>query len=187
MSDVSPELKFTYEDYLHMPEDRRYELIDGDLLMTPAPSPYHQIVCARIQEAIRHFVDERRLGVVLFAPCDVYFSRHDVVQPDILYIAADRIAMIKQNYIQGPPDLVVEILSPSDPTRDLEIKRKLYARYGVREYWIVDPDAKTIEVLYREGSDWKSAQTFASGDRLASPLLQDFRLDLSGVFKPLAS
>ncbi|MGH9341095.1 MAG: Uma2 family endonuclease [Acidobacteriota bacterium] len=184
MSDVSPELKFTYEDYALMPGDKRYELIDGDLLMTPAPRPYHQIVAKRIEAALDSFVEERGLGLILYAPCDIYLSRYDVVQPDILFIAKDRLGIVQEKYIRGAPDLVVEVLSPSDPERDRETKRKLYARYGVREYWIADPDVKSIEVMHREQTEWKAIQTFSRADRLVSPLLPDFQLDLSLVFKP---
>lgn len=184
MNPVRPELKFTYEDYLLLPEDKRYELVDGDLCMVPAPRTYHQIVSGRIQNALYQFVTERNLGVVIDAPCDVYFSRYDVVQPDILFIASDRLGIIKERYIQGAPDLVVEILSPSDPGRDREVKRKLYALYGVREYWIVDPDAKSIEVLRRQEGALHTVQTFVAADSLRSPLLEGFHLSLPPVFKP---
>ncbi len=184
MTPTKPELKFTYEDYLLLPEEKQYELIDGDLHMVPAPRPYHQTVSGRIEWALRGFVQERGLGEVFYAPCDVYFSRQDVVQPDIFFIASDRLGIIKENYIQGAPDLVIEILSPSSSEKDRELKRKLYALHGVREYWLVDPDAKSIEVLVRREGDLRTAQTFVSEDWLTSPLLQDFRLSLAAVFMP---
>jgi Uma2 family endonuclease len=187
MKPSGSEIKFTYQDYLLLPEEKRYELIDGDLHMVPTPRPFHQTVSLRIVEALSRFVQQQGLGEIFYAPCDVYLSRHDVVQPDIFFIASNRLGIIKENYIQGAPDLVIEILSPNNPERDRELKRKLYARHGVREYWIVDPDAKSIEVLVRREGSFETVQTFVADDWLTSPLLQTFRLSLTVVFKPLAS
>lgn len=184
MTPTKPELKFTYDDYLLLPEDKRYELIDGDLYLVPAPRTFHQIVSLRIGAALNDFVDKNLLGQVIAAPCDVYLSQHDVVQPDILWISPDRLGIMKEAYVDGAPDLVVEILSPSDPKRDRELKRKLYARFGVREYWIVDPDAKSIDVLTRQEGDLKTVQVFVADDTLTSPLLQEFELSLTVIFKP---
>lgn len=183
MTPTKPELKFTYEDYLLLPEDKQYELIDGDLYFIPAPRPYHQIVAGQIGVALHLFVDERGLGKVIHAPCDVYFSRYDVVQPDILFITSERLGIIKETNIQGPPDLAIEIISPSNPRKDRELKRTLYARYGVREYWIVDPDARSMEVFTRQEGDLKLHQTFVADDWLTSPLLEGFRLSLPVAFK----
>jgi Uma2 family endonuclease len=177
MTSIRQDLKFTYEDYLLLPEDKRYELVDGDLYMMPSPRTYHQIVCAQIELKLRQFVEKKKLGIILHAPCDVYFSRYDVVQPDILFVAHDRRGTIKERYVQGPPDLVVEALSPSEPERDREIKRKLYARYGVLEYWIVDPDAKSIELLVRR------LGAFVGKEKLTSPVLKGFKLSLAAAFK----
>ncbi|HEV8130765.1 MAG TPA: Uma2 family endonuclease [Acidobacteriota bacterium] len=185
MNPAKPEIKFTYEDCLLLPEGKQYELIDGDLYMIPAPRPYHQIVSGRIYSALLQFVDEHKLGMVIPAPCDVYFSQHDVVEPDILFITADRLGIIKENYIQGAPDLLVEVVSPSGQERDRTVKRKLYALYGVREYWIVDPDAKSIELLTRHEGDLRTARTFVGNESLTSPLLSGFQLSLAEVFKPL--
>jgi Uma2 family endonuclease len=179
------EIKFTYEDYLLLPGEKRYELIDGDLHMVPAPRTFHQLVSVEIMEALNRFVREQGLGRVFSAPCDVYFSRQDVVQPDILFIASNRLGVIKENYIQGAPDLVIEILSPSSEEMDRQLKRKLYALHGVREYWIVNPDAKSIEVLTRQEGDLRIVQTFVADEWLTSPLLEGFRMLLLEVFRPL--
>jgi len=182
MTPTRPELKFTYEDYLLLPEDKQYELIDGDLFMVPAPSLYHQVVCRRISVALTQFVDDRHLGEVLWAPCDVYLSQFDVVQPDIFFIASERRGIMKEACVQGAPDLMVEIISPSDPKKDRDLKRKLYARFGVREYWIVDPVARSIDVLVREEGDLRGLQTFVAEETLHSSLLPDFQLHLGSVF-----
>ncbi len=183
MTSTRSELKFTYDDYLLLPEDKRYEIVDGDLYLVPAPRTYHQIVCAQIESKLRQFVEKKKLGVVLDAPCDVYFSRYDIVQPDILFVAYDRRGMIKEKYVQGPPDLVIEVLSPSEPERDREIKRKLYAHAGVLEYWIVDPEAKSVEILSRRRGTLTKVRTFVGKEALTSPLLKGFKLSLPAAFK----
>src|SRR6266498_4123278 len=133
-------LRFTYEDYLLLPEDRRYEIIDGDLFMTPAPGTPHQRIVGNLYLRLRQHVDDSGLGEVLCAPCDVVLSPTDVVQPDILFVAAARLSIIGEKYISEAPDLVVEVLSPSTAERDQDLKMKLYARFAVREFWIADPE-----------------------------------------------
>lgn len=168
---IPPELRLTYEDYCRMPPGERYELLEGDLRkMTPAPSVLHQKVSGGIEKALRQWVDGHSLGEVYDAPIDVVLSEHNVVQPDILYT------------IQGAPDLVVEILSPSTVELDRGTKRRLYARYGAREYWIVDPDGRSIEVTSHNGRELATVQVYPSGTTLASPLLKEFVLEIDWVF-----
>ena len=150
MSFFHPDLRFTYRDYCQLPEDRRCELIEGDCIMVPAPSPAHQEIVIRLLLELREHVSREGLGRVLMAPCDVYLSRHDVVQPDILFIGAQRQGMIEEKLIRGAPDLLVEVLSSSSQARDREMKRKLYGRFGVREYWLVDPERRRVEILTRQ-------------------------------------
>lgn len=185
MKEVPRQLKFTYHDYVLLPEDKQYELIDGDLYMVPAPTPYHQSIAGRIEFELRRFVKEHTMGEVLHAPCDVYFSQYDVVQPDILYVSSERLGIIKERYVQGPPELVVEILSPSSRDKDRQIKRKLYGRHGVREYWIVDPEAKSVELLTRQETSLETLHTFVDPDLLTSPLLPGFKLQLPTIFEKL--
>jgi Uma2 family endonuclease len=179
---VSPALRFTYNDYLLLPEDRRYEIIDGDLFMTPAPTPYHQLVSANLHSALRDVVLEHRLGRVLYAPCDVVLSPTDIVQPDILFVAAARLSIIGEKYISAAPDLVVEILSPSTAERDQDLKRKLYARFGVREFWIADPEKKTVEVFVDTAEGFRRESLFGIGETLRSPLLPGLEIPLAEVF-----
>jgi Uma2 family endonuclease len=186
MKAEKPDLRFTYTDYTHLPEGLSYELIDGDFFMVPAPRPFHQIVAARILNALSRYVEEHDLGEVIPAPCEVKLSEYDVVQPDILFVSKKRLASIKEQYVAGPPDLVVEVLSESDPSRDTQIKRKFYSRYGVREYWIADLKG-TVQILRQEQGQLRVSQTFHSGEVLISPLLGDFRLTLSDVFRPLSA
>ena len=175
-------LRFTYQDYLQLSEDRRYEIVDGDLYMVPAPIPYHQKVSRNIEFQFHQHVLAHDLGEVFYAPCDVLLSETDVVQPDILFISKDRLSIIKETNIQGAPDLVVEILSPASEKRDRGAKQKLYARAGVTESWIVDPTAKTVEVFSLGEAGYQRINLFNHGDTLRSPLIPDLSISLSAVF-----
>jgi len=175
-------LRFTYQDYLLLPEDRRYEVIDGDLFMTPAPTPYHQLVKKRIEYLIDEFVEKNRLGLVLDAPCDVVLSETDVVQPDILFISTARLSIVGEKFISAAPDLVVEVLSPATETRDRIAKAKLYAKNGVRELWIVDPEARTIELLVNSGDGFRREALAGTGDTLRSVLLAGLEIPVAAVF-----
>ena len=157
----SARLKFTYGDYLLLPEGDRRELIEGDFFITPVPNIRHQesgsitpvpnirhqVISRNLGIRLWEHVDTNGLGQVFLAPTDVVLSPESVVQPDILFVSNERRGIITEANVSGAPDLVVEILSPSTAERDRELKLTLYARYGVREYWIVDPDDETVEVM----------------------------------------
>ena len=156
---MSTSTKFTYKDYLQLPEDTRYEIIDGELFMVPAPVPYHQIVSRNLEFYLHQHVKENNLGEVLNAPCDLILSNTDVVQPDLLFISQARLSIIKETNIQGAPDLVVEILSPASEKRDRGKKQKLYAQNQIQEYWIVDTQTKSIEILQFTQSEYMRASS----------------------------
>ena len=164
-------VRFTYHDYLLLPEESRYEIIDGDLQMSPSPTERHQQAAGNLYEVFARFVRERRLGRVLIAPFDVVLSETDVVQPDILFVAKDRAAIIRDNGVFGAPDLVIEVLSPATAQRDRTVKAKLYARAGVKELWLVDPEARTIEVLANGPNGFRQGSFSQAGDTASSPLL----------------
>ena len=176
------DIKFTYDDYVLLPEDKRYELIGGDLIMTPAPLTTHQRVSQNINNSLWSFVKDRELGKVLYAPVDVVFSEEDVVQPDILFIAKDRLGILTEKNVKGAPDLVIEILSLSNAKMDLVIKKKLYAKFGVREYWIVHPDEKSVEVMTWAEKGFKTVQVYLHNTLLRSPLLRDFSMPVNEIF-----
>ena len=176
-------IRLTYEDYCRMPSGQRYELVEGGLRVVPSPSVAHQEISKRLERALLEWIEDRNLGKVYNAPIDVVLSEHDVVQPDILYVSQERLGIIKEANIQGAPDLVVEILSHSLAEWDRATKRRLYARYGVREYWLVDPEAKTIEVTANNGRELVTLQVYSSGTTLTSPLLPDFALDVDKLFQ----
>ncbi len=140
--------EWTYEDYCQLPEDgKRYEVIDGRLYVTPAPSPYHQILSTRLLRAFEPF-ERAGKGQMLHAPLDVLMPGTTPVQPDLVLIGADQTSMITRRAIEGVPLLLVEILSPSTAGRDRTLKLNKYAGCGVEHYWILDPFARTLE-LYR--------------------------------------
>jgi Uma2 family endonuclease len=176
-------VRFTYSDYLQLPEDKRYEILDGELCVVPAPNIGHQRVGLRLKLALFKYVEDHSLGEVFDAPCDVVLSEENVVHPDILFVSSRRHHIVGPANVGGAPDLAVEILSPSRRGADLEIKRKIYARFGVQEYWTVDPDAGTVEVLVWSESGYASAGVYAITDRLSSPLLPELNLPLSEIFK----
>ncbi|HEV8232328.1 MAG TPA: Uma2 family endonuclease [Thermoanaerobaculia bacterium] len=182
---VPESLRFTYEDYARLPDDRRYEVIEGELYLTPAPTPFHQIVKGRIERLLEDHVEERALGLVLDAPCDVVLSRFDVLQPDIFFISSERLAMIGEKYISDAPDLVVEVLSPGTRKRDRLLKSKRYARFGVREMWIADPDKKTIEVHVNTGKSFRREALYAGDDVLRSPMLPGLQIPLARAFSEI--
>ena len=179
---VPESLRFTYEDYLLLPEDRRYEIVDGELFLTPAPTPYHQSVAMRLGFALHAFVEREGLGQVFIAPCDVVLSRFDVLQPDIFFISAGRLSIIGEKYISDAPDLVVEVLSPSTADRDQGAKARQYAKFGVHEMWIVDPQARTIEVFRSSSEGFRREATCSATDVLGSPRVPGLEIPLERVF-----
>ena len=183
MLSPNPAVKFTYEDYQHTPEDKRYELLDGELIMVPAPNLGHQRIGIRLGALLHGFAQERGLGEVFHAPCDVVLSNTDVVQPDLLFVSNERAhLLLGGDSVRGAPDLVVEILSPSTAGQDRTLKRALYVKHGVKEYWLVDPDARTVTVL-RLGEDaFEVEAIYGEGQTMTSPTLTGFSVDLNEIF-----
>ena len=182
MARSTPAIKFTYADYRNTPNDKRYELLDGDLVMTPAPGTAHQRVLRKLTIQLGLSVERTNVGEVFVAPFDVVLSDTDVVQPDLLFVSNERSHIITDENIQGAPDLVVEILSPSTAERDRTYKRALYAKYGVGEYWLVDTDAKSVTVLFQSDHGFTPAGTYGEGHVLISPTLRNFTLDPVEIF-----
>jgi Uma2 family endonuclease len=184
--DSSP--KLTYEDYLRIPDDgKRHEIIDGEHYVTAAPFVRHQKIVMRLSIRLGGFVENHSLGDFLSAPTDVVLSDHDIVQPDLLFISNERRAIVEDKNIQGAPDLVIEILSERNRRLDEVIKRQAYERFGAREYWILDPRWKTVQVLERasEGLRRKPQLSVAAGDVLTTPLLPGLEISLAEIFDEL--
>ena len=165
--------KLTYADYLALPGDGRYELHDGELVMVASPNEPHQRTSLLLTRQLL-VVEDKGLGRIYVAPFDVILSDTEVVQPDLLFVSQERAHIITHANIQGAPDLVVEILSPSTSNRDWTRKREMYARHGVKELWIVDPDARIIWVMVLRDETISSLRACTVMDSLSSrPLLKD--------------
>lgn len=177
-----PRVKLTYQDYLQMPEDQRYEVLEGDLRMVPAPGFLHQQVLSNLNSAIKAYVQQRGLGRVFFAPLDVILDEDSVVQPDLLVILQDHLSILKPEGVRGAPDLVVEVLSPGTAHRDRGVKRRIYGRYGVQEYWLVDLQERTVEVTRLRDGLLETVSIYSAGASLYSPLFPDLPLALDDLF-----
>ena len=179
---MGTQIQFTYEDYRKLPDDERYQLIEGELVREPAPKTYHQRISGKLFYYLYQYVQEHEVGVVYDCPVDVLLSQINVLQPDILFISRTRESIVEEDYVRGAPDLVVEVLSPSTSHRDRGVKMDLYARFGVREYWIVDPEARSMEVLSLTADGYQTFGRFECPSQLVSPLLPGLKIDLGTVF-----
>ncbi len=179
--------KLTYVDFLEFPDDgQRHELIDGEHYVTPSPFLRHQELSRRLTVELELHLRQHGGGRVFYAPLDCVFTDFDVVEPDILLVTADQFHILTEEHIQGAPALVVEILSKGTRKVDETIKRDLYDRVGVREYWLVDPAGQRITVYARSG-DRLGRQQHLSAERhdtLTTTLLPGFALSLSDYFLP---
>ena len=184
-----PNRRLTYDDFLLFPEGDglRHEIIDGEHYVTAAPNLRHQELVGRLFLTVGGFVEDRPdRGRAFLSPFDVVFSFHDIVEPDLVFVAPDQFDILTDKNIQGTPALVVEILSPATRKRDREIKRQLYDRSGVREYWLVDPEQDAVTIYRRtlDGSFPRTARLTAKAlDTLDSPLLPGWSLGLARLFR----
>ena len=185
--DGSARVKLTYEDFLLFPDDgKRHELIDGEHYVTPSPNTRHQRISGRLHLLIGVWLKEHPIGHLFYAPFDVVFSNFDVVEPDLLYMSNERAAhILTEKHVTGAPDLVIEIGSPGTRKRDETLKRHLYERTGVTEYWVVDPDVEAIRVFRRSGEGFERPHELGAerGDTLTTPILPGFELALARVFE----
>ncbi len=173
----------TYEDYAALPADgRRCELHDGELSVTPAPSPLHQRVARNLLLSLQVHVRDRRLGEILSAPIDLILSKTTVVQPDLLFLAPGDGGAVTARGIEAPPTLVVEILSPGTAHADRDVKRRLYARHRIAHYWIVDPDGRRIEAHELAGPGYRLAATLEGAAPGALPPFPDLTLDPAAIW-----
>src|SRR5262245_39997816 len=176
-------LFLTYDDYRATPNDgRRYELVEGEIRMAPSPGTQHQRITLDLAVVLYAHVKERRLGQILIAPLDVILDRGTVVQPDLLFVSTPRLGVVSKRGIEGPPDLVVEILSESTQSFDRGAKQQAYARYGVDHYWIVDPEARPLSEHVRSGNDYALHVTHTAPAVCRTTLFPDLELDLASVF-----
>jgi Uma2 family endonuclease len=174
----------TVNDYQELPEGPPYyQLIEGEIAMSPAPNRPHQHILRNITFLLLKFVNEHRLGEVYFAPCDVYLTDINVFQPDLVFVSNARKSILSQRGIEGAPELVVEILSPKTARLDKGLKRDIYARTGVEELWIVDPEAKEIIVYHLTESAESPAGTYSGRQKFTSRVLSGLQIPAAKVFQ----
>jgi Uma2 family endonuclease len=182
-----PGVKLTYDDFVLFPDDgKRHELIDGEHYVTPSPDRKHQKVSGNLFLLIGTWLEQHPIGQIFFAPFDVIFTMFDVVAPDLLYMSNERAAQVLTDAnVRGAPELVIEIGSAGTRRRDETIKRRLYERAGVSEYWVVDPEIDVVRV-YRRGADGfkrPSELTAEDNEVLMTPLLPGLSLPLAQIFR----
>ena len=185
MAQTAPR-KLTYDDLLALPDDGlRHELIDGEHYVTPSPDRTHQRIVTTLVGLLWGYLERTPIGEVFVAPFDVLFSEFDVLEPDLLYISKGRLAQVlTEKNVQGAPDLVVEVGSPSTRRRDEKLKYQVYERFGVAEYWVVDPDLDVVKVHPLVDGRYVKAQELSleNGDVLTTPLLPDLEIPLTRLF-----
>lgn len=175
--------KMNYDQLCLLPGDgNQYELFDGELVMTPSPIARHQEIVGKLHVLLLPHVQNNSLGKVYVAPLDTIMDEYTVVQPDILFVSRERVAEVVKEHIEGAPDLVVEVLSPSTFHKDLRRKMRVYSQFGVREYWIVDPEEQTMELYDRVGEKLELARRFGFDETFQSPLLPGFQLEVRSIF-----
>lgn len=174
----------TYKDYEALPSDgRRYEIHEGELSVTPAPSPQHQRVSGNLYEILRAHVKSHGIGEIFYAPIDCILGDTTVVQPDMVYLDTARHSVISARGIEGPPTLAVEILSPTTTSVDCSTKRQLYARYGIPYYWIIDPAGRTIEAYTLSAAAYQLTQQATGPEPISLPPFSDLSFSLASLWE----
>lgn len=175
----------TYDDLIQARESTtdRLELIEGELVVTPSPTPMHQLVVHRLAVMLDRVIVEPRLGLVLEAPLDAYLDERNILQPDLVVLLLDRKRMFGPAKLEGAPSLAIEVISPSTGRRDRGIKRDLFARHGVLEYWIVDPDAKTV-IIFSDLAEGRYRSEIVFSDTAVSATIPHLTADLAALIAP---
>ncbi len=181
--DLPEKETYTYEDYRQLPEGAPYELVCGHLVMSPAPELRHQRVPRRFFRVLDSIVTANDSGEVFFAPFDVRLAENTVLQPDLAFISTAHADRLGEQAIEGAPDLVVEILSPATAHRDLTEKKRLYETHGVREYWVIDPDQRTVEVFDNTEEGFHQRARVVENGTVTSGVLDSFEIALSTLFQ----
>ena len=173
--------RWTYEEYYRLDDDQRHEIIDGNLLMAPSPDMWHQSWVGDLYAIMRQQVQRHKLGKVFLAPFDVVLDSENTVQPDLIFVATAKFDIIQQRAIFGTPDLLIELISPSSVRRDRYDKKDLYARFGVKEYWIGDPANKSLEILTLQEGRYDLHCAAEVQGKLTSPVLAGLEFDLTEI------
>lgn len=173
----------TYEDYVEIPNDgKRYELLEGELAVTPAPNPEHQAASVNLIVTLSQHIRSNDLGLLYHAPIDLILDATSVLQPDLLFIAKSRQSIITSKGIEGAPDLVIEILSPSTQRNDRITKAQIYARHKITWYWIADPEQRVLEIHRLEADGYRLVTTLHGDSPLAAPPFNDLKFCAKDIF-----
>jgi len=183
MKVLSEERKYSAQDFERLPEGPPYyQLIEGDLIMSPAPSYSHQRTVGKVFLKLSRLLEEKGQGEVLISSIDVYLDEKNVFQPDIVVLLKEGKAKVEEKGIFGPPDVVVEILSPSTAYYDLIVKKEVYERAGVKEYWLLDPNRKTFEIYKNTEEGFKLSSQAREKGKVLSEIL-DLEIDLKDIYE----
>ncbi|MEO3402778.1 Uma2 family endonuclease [Mucilaginibacter sp. CAU 1740] len=181
---IADKKRFTVDDYLMLEEGTPFQLINYDLIRSPSPIPIHQVISVKITQAIANFLDQKEdNGFLVSAPMDVMFNDVNVLQPDILYISENRVAELVKNRLEGAPDLIIEILSPSNAYYDLRQKKDIYEKFGVKEYIIIDPVQENADLYLLQNGVYHLHQKAQKNEILNSVILQGLSIELTKLFK----
>jgi Uma2 family endonuclease len=178
--------RWTYDDLAAMPEDNVIrEIFDGELFVSPSPFTRHQRIVGRLHLAIGRYLEEHPIGEAFVAPLDTVFSSDNVCDPDVLFVSHERSSILTSKHVYGAPDFVIEVLSEFNAKNDKVRKLAIYERFGVTEYWIVDPDANTISVFRRDGKTLPLVRELAAsaGDVATTPILPGLAINLTELFR----
>jgi Uma2 family endonuclease len=179
---VQPEL-LTADDYRATPEGTRYQLVDGGLIMAPAPNRLHQRIVTNLALLLENHARAGHLGEVYIAPFDVFLGEHDVLQPDVLFISSERLSILKDDGAHGAPDLVIEILSPATAQLDKKQKRIIYARSGVKELWLVHPDMRQVHLYDFARDATRAVRVLDDDESFETPLLPGLPIAVAEIFR----
>ncbi len=173
----------TYDDYVELPNDgKRYEILEGELAVTPAPALKHQISAAKVFKIVSRHVDENKLGIVLFAPVDLILDSSSILQPDLLFVSNARQNILTEKGLFSAPDLVIEILSPTTTRNDRVTKAQIYARHKVPAYWIADPEQETLEIYLLDGDSFRLVATLQGDTLMSVPPFTDLKFAAKDIF-----
>jgi Uma2 family endonuclease len=181
MSSITGKKVWTYEEYYQLNDDKRYEILQGELIIVPAPDLEHQRISRKLEIKMALFIESKNSGELFHAPVDVILEKGQVVQPDIVYVSNENSKLLQKRGIFGSPDLIVEIISPSSIKVDRHVKFSIYESFKVKEYWVMDPANKTIEIFLLEKDKYKLF-CFAEQDEIAkSSVLTDFEVNVNDI------
>ena len=182
--EITQKTSYTRHDYAALPQGAPYQLIEGKLVMSPAPAATHQVIIGRLHILLHTFVEQHQLGIVILSPLDVYLSDTNAFQPDLVFISNERLSIIG-NHVEGAPDLAIEVLSPSTARYDLKQKKAVYESTGVREYWIVDPVTHSTQIFTNTEEGFMLHQYQTGQGSIASCLFEGISIDISDLFRPI--